>query len=75
MHQSRAQTVAAGLGFFSIGLGVINFSSVGLSLKLVPFAILGALAGRTLIARMNQKAFEWAALLLTLAAGVRMLLG
>lgn len=60
---------------FSVGLGLIDPASLVFSLKLVPFALLGAIAGRRMIARMNQRMFEGVALVLTLAAGVRMLVG
>lgn len=58
---------------FSVSLGLINPGSFGFSLKLVPFALAGALSGRWMITRMNQRLFEGIALLLTLVAGVRML--
>jgi uncharacterized membrane protein YfcA len=60
---------------FSVGLGLITPSSLGFSLKLVPFAVLGALSGRWLITLMNQRMFEGIALFLTLVAGVRLLIG
>lgn len=59
---------------FSVGLGLIDPASLSFSLKLVPFAVLGALTGRRLITHMNQRMFEAIALLLTFAAGVRMLM-
>lgn len=59
---------------FSYGLGLITPSSFALSLRLAPFAIAGALSGRWLIGLMNQRVFEALALLLTLAAGLRLLL-
>ena len=59
---------------FSLALGLINFSSLGFSLALVPFAVAGALSGRRLITHMNQRVFEGVALVLTLVAGVRMLM-
>ncbi len=59
---------------FSISLGLITPGTFGFSLKLVPFALLGALSGRWVISRMNQRAFETVALVLTLVAGVRLLM-
>jgi uncharacterized protein len=59
---------------FSVALGLINPASLGFSFTMVPFAVLGALSGRWVITRMNQRAFERVALLLTLIAGVRMLM-
>lgn len=60
---------------FSIALGLITPGSLGFSLKLIPFAVLGALSGRWVITHMNQRMFEGVALLLTLVAGVRLLMG
>lgn len=59
---------------FSLWLGLITPGTFGFSLKLVPFALLGALSGRWVISRMNQRAFETVALILTLVAGVRLLM-
>lgn len=59
---------------FSYGLGLITWSSIGLSLSLAPLAMLGALLGRQLITRIDQQVFEQAALGLTLLAGLRLLL-
>lgn len=59
---------------FSYGLGLITPGSFGVSLRLVPFAIAGALSGRWLIHRIDQHLFESIALWLTLAAGLRLLL-
>lgn len=59
---------------FSVALGLIDPTSLGFSLRLVPFALLGALVGRRMITGMNQRMFEGIALLLTLVAGVRMLM-
>ena len=58
---------------FSMALGLITPGSFGFSLKLVPFAFLGAISGRWIISHMNQRAFEAVALFLTLVAGVRLL--
>jgi uncharacterized protein len=60
---------------FSVSLGLITPASLVFSLKLVPVALLGALSGRWIITHMNQRMFEGIALLLTLLAGVRMLVG
>jgi uncharacterized membrane protein YfcA len=59
---------------FSYHLGLINVSSVWMSARLWPFAIAGALSGRWLIVRINQRLFEALALGLTLLASLRMLL-
>ncbi len=59
---------------FSYSLGFINPSSLRISLWLIPFTVLGALVGRKLLPLVNQTLFEQSALLLTLLAGVRLLL-
>ena len=57
---------------FSYSLGLINFSSLHISLVLAPFAVLGALTGHVLIHHINQNLFELLALVLTLVAGLRL---
>lgn len=59
---------------FSVGLGMVNMSSLQVSLALAPFAVAGALVGRWLIRFINQELFENLALGLAVLAGVRMLL-
>jgi uncharacterized membrane protein YfcA len=59
---------------FSYSLGLINLSSLRLSLLLIPFAVAGALTGRVLIKHIDQKLFELLAMGLTLLAGLRLLL-
>ena len=59
---------------FSVGLGLITPQALGLSVRLAPFAVLGAFCGRWLITWINQRAFETIALFFTLAAGLRLLL-
>lgn len=59
---------------FSLGLGLISVESLGISLRLAPFAIVGALGGRRLISAIDQRVFEWIALGLSLVAGIRLLL-
>ena len=58
---------------FSLGLGLIAPSSVSISLRLIPFAIVGALFGRRLVHAIDQKLFERLALALTLVAAIRLL--
>jgi hypothetical protein len=48
-------------------------SSLALSLPLAPFAILGALVGRPLLSRIDQRMFELSAVVLSLLAGLRLL--
>jgi uncharacterized membrane protein YfcA len=59
---------------FSYSLGMISPTSLSVSLWLIPITIAGALSGRWLIARINQPLFETLALVLTLVAGVRLML-
>jgi hypothetical protein len=58
---------------FSAGLGLISLESLRVALVLAPFAMLGALFGRSVVERINQRVFEISALALTLVAGVWML--
>jgi uncharacterized protein len=58
---------------FSASLGLINPSSLGISLALAPFAVLGALLGRPIVQRLNQRVFELSALGLTFGAALLML--
>jgi uncharacterized membrane protein YfcA len=58
---------------FSASLGLINPSSLGVSLLLGPFAMLGALIGRPIAERLNQRLFELIALGLTFVAALLML--
>lgn len=59
---------------FSLGLGLIAPTSVSVSLRLIPFAIVGALFGRRVIHVIDQRLFERLALGLTLVAAIRLLL-
>jgi hypothetical protein len=58
---------------FSYSLGLINPASLSIDLPLAPFAMMGAVSGRAIIKHIDQSLFEKLALVLTLAAGVRML--
>ena len=58
---------------FSAALGLINLSSLSVSLWLAPFAVLGALIGRPIVERLNQRVFELVALALTFVAALGML--
>ena len=59
---------------FSAGLGLINANSLTVGLRLVPFAVAGALLGKPLLRHVNQKLFEQLALGLTILAALRLLL-
>jgi uncharacterized membrane protein YfcA len=58
---------------FSASLGLINPSSLSVALWLGPFAVLGALVGRPMIAHINQRVFELSALALTFGAALLMM--
>jgi uncharacterized membrane protein YfcA len=58
---------------FSASLGLINPASLGVALWLGPFAILGALVGRPIISRLNQRVFELSALARTFGAAILMI--
>lgn len=58
---------------FSWGLGLIHFGSLRLDLILVPWVLLGAIAGRLLISRINQGLFEWVALSCTVFSALYLL--
>ncbi len=58
---------------FMVQLGLINGSSLALNLWLAPAVVAGALVGRVVAQRVNQRAFEVAALTLTAAATAKLL--
>lgn len=59
---------------FMCELGLIDFASVKANLLLAVFVWGGAFAGRHILARMPQRLFENVALVLAVAAGVKLLL-
>jgi hypothetical protein len=59
---------------FAVQLGLINASSLSLNLKLLPAVALGALLGRPIIERLNQRLFEEAVFLVTAIAAMRLLI-
>lgn len=60
---------------FMTGLGLIGAESLAFNAMLAPAVLAGAFAGRWLIGRVNQKAFEIIALALGAAAGLKLMLG
>lgn len=58
---------------FMVRLGLIDAASFAVNLWLAPAVIAGALAGRKVLPRINQAAFENLALGLSAVAGVRLL--
>lgn len=59
---------------FSMSLGLINKSSILLNLKLIPAVLIGAMLGRFILPKIDQKSFETIALILTTAAAIKLLL-
>ena len=60
---------------FSIGIGVVNWSSLAFDLVLVPAVFLGLLGGRWLIHRIPQRAFDVMMLGFAALASLRLVLG
>jgi uncharacterized membrane protein YfcA len=58
---------------FSIGIGIITPSGLLLDLVLLPLVVGGALAGRWLAGRMNQRLFERLVILFTIVGAVYLL--
>jgi uncharacterized membrane protein YfcA len=58
---------------FMGGLGLVNAGSLQLNLYLVAPVLIGTWLGRRLIGKMNQNQFEAVILLLTFAAGLRLI--
>ncbi len=58
---------------FSYALGLIDFGSVGLDAKLLPALVVGAIAGRLAVSRIDQRLFETLVLVSTVAASVNLL--
>lgn len=58
---------------FAVQLGIINSASLTLNLWLLPAVALGALLGKPVVERVNQRVFENLALVLAAAATVRLL--
>ena len=55
---------------FNAHLGIITLETLKLAIYLAPFVIIGALFGQKIMQKLNQRAFEYAALISTLIAGV-----
>jgi len=58
---------------FMVGLGLITPPSFALNLWLAPAVLAGALVGRRILPKINQKVFENLALFFSAAAGARLL--
>ena len=59
---------------FMVDLGLITAKSFGFNLILAPAVLAGALAGRWLLVRINQRLFEQLVLLLSAIGGVLLIL-
>lgn len=59
---------------FSIGLGLIDVPSLGTDAVLAPVVLLGGLIGYLSVRRINQKQFEWLALVLAAVSSVPLVL-
>ena len=59
---------------FMVDLGLITTQSFGFNLALAPAVVLGALAGRWLLNRINQNLFELLVLLLSAIGGILLVL-
>jgi uncharacterized protein len=59
---------------FMVDLGLITTQSFGLNVALAPAVLLGALAGRWLLRRINQNLFELSVLLLSAIGGILLVL-
>lgn len=59
---------------FSIALGMITWEAAGISLRMLPFVVLGAFTGRWLVKYIDEKSFVLIALGLALLAGIKLLL-
>lgn len=55
---------------FSIGLGLITWSTLALNLVLIPAVLVGGFAGRWIAGRMRQSVFEWVVLALTVVGAL-----
>jgi uncharacterized protein len=59
---------------FMVNLGLITTASFGFNLMLAPAVVVGALAGRWLLTKINQNRFEQMVLILSAAGGVLLFL-
>ncbi len=59
---------------FSVGLGLFSPGLLLIDLALVPFVVLGALAGRLIVNRISRRAFEWTVIVLSVLGAVYLLL-
>jgi uncharacterized membrane protein YfcA len=55
---------------FNANLGIITTQTLMLAVLLAPFVVMGGLFGQRIMRRINQRAFEYSALVSTLIAGL-----
>jgi hypothetical protein len=55
---------------FNVHLGIITLQTLYLALLLSPFVVMGGLFGQKIMKKLNQRMFEYAALISTLVAGL-----
>jgi uncharacterized membrane protein YfcA len=60
---------------FSAGLGLIDARSLLLTVVLAPLVVAGAMSGKWLLARINQRLFEALLIAFTVLAAARLVLG
>jgi len=58
---------------FQVELGIINFSSIQLSLAIAPAAMIGALLAPRIVRFIPQRLFEWLIWVFIVVAGVKMI--
>lgn len=58
---------------FSIGLGLFSRELLLLDLVLVPFVVVGAIAGRLIVDRISRRVFEWSVVVLSILGAVYLL--
>lgn len=59
---------------FSVGIGIIDGQTLLIDLVLLPGVVVGALLGRALLTRLNQRVFERIVIALTIAGAVYLLI-
>jgi uncharacterized protein len=59
---------------FSVGLGLVDAPSLGVDAVLAPLVVLGGWGGWLFVRRINQRQFEWLALVLAAASAIPLVL-
>jgi uncharacterized membrane protein YfcA len=58
----------------SWNLGLITISSLAINLMMLPAIVVGMVAGRLLLGKVSQAAFEWVAIIMAIASAARMIM-